>query len=64
MTTYQIEIACDSIEAEEFVAWLNKKGHDAEVGNSTENYIDCICTHHDLEMNEIMNALWDEYCNE
>lgn len=61
--TYQIEVATDHAEAEEFVAWLNKHGHDASIGGSTGNYIDGTLTDNCAESNETMNSLWADYCN-
>lgn len=63
MTTYTIEIACDTPEAEQFAAWLNAQGHDARVGRSTGNYVDGSWTDNNAEANEIMNDLWSQYCN-
>ena len=60
---YQIEIASDTIEAEEFCYYLNKNGHDAIIGNTTGNYVDGNCTNSDIDANEIMNGLWSDYCN-
>lgn len=64
---YKIEIAFDICGTEEgaheFAAWLNEKGHDAKVGNSTGSYVDGRWTHIDQEASEIMNLLWYEFCN-
>ena len=66
MSTYAIEIAFDACgteeAAQEFAAWLNEKGHDAKVGNSTGSYVDGRSTSNDEEAREIMNNLWDEFC--
>jgi hypothetical protein len=61
--TYKIEIACDGIEGEEFAAWLRSKGHDAFVGRSTAGYVDGEWTSHNDDAKEIMNRLWNDYCN-
>lgn len=63
MSNHEIIIAVDAHEAEEFAAYLNAKGHDARVGNSTGNYVDGVCTDHDAEASETMNSLWEQYCN-
>lgn len=67
MSTYTIEIAFDSCGTEEgaheFAAWLNEKGHTAKIGNSTGSYVDGRWTCSDEEAREIMNSLWDEFCN-
>ncbi len=63
MKTHKIEIAVDTEQAEEFVAWLNAQGHDATVGTSTGNYVDGTWTSTDEQANEIMRELWDSYCN-
>lgn len=59
---YTIILACDATESEEFSAWLEQKGHDVSIGNSTGSYVDGIWTQHDENASEIMNLLWDEYC--
>lgn len=63
MMTYTIEIACDNPEAEAFAEWLKAQGHDAKVGRSTGNYVDGSWTSNNAAANEIMNDLWDQYCN-
>ena len=60
---HKIEIACDTPEADEFSEYLNKQGHDADIGTSTGNYIDGIWTSGDITANRIMNNLWIDYCN-
>ena len=62
MTTYTIEIACDHTDKNAFCNWLNNQGNNAEIGNTTGNYINGICTSTEPEANEIMNNLWDNYC--
>ncbi len=61
--THKIEIAVDHTEADEFCAWLNEQGHSATVGTSTGNYVDGEWTSSDADASEILNGLWDEYCN-
>lgn len=61
--THEIEIAVDHTEAEEFCAWLNEQGHSATVGRYTGNYVDGEWTSSSAEAGEILNTLWDEYCN-
>jgi hypothetical protein len=63
MKKYKIEIAVDHLEGSEFVAWLNKNGHDAAIGSSTGNYVDGEWTSSDDDANQILNNLWDKYCN-
>ncbi|MCY1417013.1 hypothetical protein D9M71_325310 [compost metagenome] len=63
MTTYTIEIAVDTHEAEEFRAWLTEQGHTATIGTSTGNYIDGRWTSSDQDASDIMNKLWSAYCN-
>jgi hypothetical protein len=61
--THEIEIACDTVEAEQFRDWLIAQGHSAKIGRSTGNYVDGMWTSTDTEANEIMNGLWSDYCN-
>lgn len=63
-TTYAVEIAADTTEAEQFSAWLNAQGHTATVGRSTGNYINGEWTSTSAEASEIMRRLWDAYCNQ
>ncbi len=63
MEKYSVEIAGDTKEADEFCAWLNDNGHDAQVGKSTGNFIDGECTSHNEKANDIMRSLWEGYCN-
>ncbi len=63
MEKHRIEIAVDTIEADEFAAWLNSQGHNATVGTSTGNYVDGEWTSASEEAIEIMRVLWEEYCN-
>ena len=63
MKKYKIEIAVDNAEGKEFVAWLNKNGHDASLGTSTGNYINGDWTSTDENANQILNDLWNKYCN-
>ena len=59
-----LEIACDTDEGEEFVAWLNQSGHDATLGKTTSNFIHGKDTSLDAELSAIMNQLWNQYCDE
>jgi hypothetical protein len=43
-TRHKIEIAVNSEYSQEFADWLNKKGHVASVGRTTENFINGVCT--------------------
>jgi hypothetical protein len=63
-TTYQIELAVDSCEVEEFNQWLNNHGHQSKIGNSTANYVNGVCTYMDEHANTILNQFWDNYCND
>lgn len=63
MSTYEIIIAVDTPEAEEFATWLEEQGHSAKVGDSTGNYADGVWASSDSEADEIMNRLWGDYCN-
>ena len=60
--THSIEVANDTPEAEEFVAWLKNRGHDATVGRSG-NYVDGVWTSCSAEASDIMRGLWQGYCN-
>lgn len=60
---YKIEIACDHHDAVTFCDWLKENGHDAKIGRSTGNYVDGSWTSQNDDAREILNALWDEYCN-
>lgn len=63
MKKYQIEVSCDSNEGAEFVACLNAQGHNAKLATTTDGYIDGVSTT-DNDANEIMNDLWNAYCNQ
>jgi hypothetical protein len=60
-TRHKIEIAVDSEYSQEFVDWLNTKGHIAHVGRTTENYMNAVCTADDSHVNEILRHLWEEF---
>lgn len=60
-TRHKIEISVNSEYSQEFADWLNKKGHVASVGRTTENFIDGVCTADDNHSNEIMRILWEEF---
>ena len=63
MTKHNVTVSSDSEEGAEFVAWLNAAGHDAELGNSTGNYVDGLWTLKDIGACETMRTLWTDYCN-
>ena len=60
-TRHKIEIAVNSEYSQEFADWLNKKGHVASVGRTTENFINGVCTADDAHLDEIMRQLWEEF---
>jgi hypothetical protein len=60
---YDITIACDHAEGEEFAAWLNVQGHRAKIGRDTGNYIDGIRTSASPVASDIMRSLWEAYGN-
>ena len=59
----RIEIADDHYEGAAFVAWLNANGYDAELGNTTGNYVDGRWTAVSDSADDLLRDLWDEYCN-
>lgn len=61
--THVIEIDGDHHEAAEFVAWLNKEGHDATIGHRGSDYVDGDGTYYDEDAQSISNTLWENYCN-
>lgn len=63
MSTFEIIIAADTLEAKGFAIWLERQGHSAKVGDSTGNYVDGVWTSSDTAADEIMSRLWGEYCN-
>lgn len=63
MSTYEIIISVDTPEAEDFATWLEEQGHSVKVGDSTGNYVDGVWASTDDEASEIMNGLWESYCN-
>lgn len=63
MSTFNIIVSIDTDEAEAFVAWLIERGHKAKIGDSTANYVDGVSTSNSNEADEIMNGLWNDYCN-
>jgi hypothetical protein len=63
ITTYKISIAIDTTEADEFLDFLKKQGHDADINTSTGNYVNGIRTSTDECAKEIMNSLWVKYCD-
>lgn len=61
--TYNVEVANDHAEAEEFVAWLIEEGHDASVTNSGST-VDGCWTGNNAEARGILNNLWSDYCDQ
>jgi hypothetical protein len=55
-TNYTIVLSVDHHEGEKFAAWLNERGHNASVGRDTGNHIDA-------DHDNILTALWNEYCS-
>ena len=62
MKTYTVVVSTDTESGDQFVEWLIEQGHDAALGNSTENYIDGACASSDENASMTMNTLWNEYC--
>ena len=62
MKALQIEIADDHCEGEQFAEWLCSQGHDAKMGITTGNCVNGRWTSADVEANETLRQLWDEYC--
>lgn len=60
-TRHKIEISVNSEYSQEFADWLNKKGHVASVGRTTENFINGVCTADDEHAREMMRQLWEEF---
>jgi hypothetical protein len=61
---YSIQLGMDFpiYELENFQNWLEEKGHQASIGNTTGTFIDGYWTSVNTEANYVMNELWDEYC--
>ena len=64
MEKYDIELAVDTIDAEEFRDYLIKQGHDVKIGKSTGNYVNGVRTSTDADANMILNDLWNNFCAE
>ena len=64
----RLELAINTIEAEQFRDWLIAQGHDTRVGNSTGDYIDGVMcggrNDDDGEARAVLGALWEQYCNQ
>jgi hypothetical protein len=60
MKKYRIEVSGETPEGADFVAWLNEQGHDAKLGRTSGDYVDGVGTNN-IEANEIMRTLWEEY---
>lgn len=63
MEAYDIEIAADHTESQEFSNFLNRLGHTATIGSTTANRIDGESTSNSADANEIMRQLWEDFCN-
>ena len=55
-----IEVAFNQKDGFEFVEWLNKKGHEAKLGDSFEHYIDGESCE-DLVIGKKLIDLWNEF---
>lgn len=58
-----IEVACDLDECDQFVDWLETKGHNAKVSSESSSRVDGSRTFNDAEARYIFEGLWFEYCN-
>lgn len=61
---HKIVISCDTPDAEQFCDYLNALGHDAEIGDSTGNYVDGTWTSADETANAIMRQMWVDFCDQ
>jgi hypothetical protein len=61
--SYRIEVSNENDFCEEFVEWLNAKGHDASVCKNDCGSIEGYSNLFSHEYSEIMNELWEAYCN-
>jgi hypothetical protein len=61
-TLYKIEVSQGTDCGDEFVAWLNEQGHDAEMSSDTGNWVDGSLSDCDDAGNSIINKLWEEFC--
>lgn len=57
---FDIELAVDHEESEQFKEWLNKNGHNAIIGTSTGNYVNGLNGFFSSEL----NRLWNDYCDQ
>ncbi len=58
---YNIKVARGHRDGDQFIAWLNEKGHRAKESDNDANYVNGWPTSdHEVEDN-IINALWNEY---
>ena len=62
MEKYDIELAVDTIDAEEFRDYLIKQGHDVIIGKSTGSYVNDVWTALNGDADMILNDLWEKYC--
>lgn len=61
MSKYRIELAVDHCEAEQFEAWLNQNGHDAEIGSTDTSFVDGEPSYCE-DAGRVMSELWEAYC--
>ncbi len=60
---FNIKVACDTPEIADFIAYLDKNGHNAQASEDDSNYVEGIRTSTDQGANKIMTKLWNNYCN-
>lgn len=59
MTTYEIELACDQHEGEQFAGWLRAQGHTVAIGRTTHGTISSL---DQTDATTELNGLWERYC--
>ena len=62
MEKLDIEIACDTQDAELFIKYLESLGHSAIIGDSDGNYIDGVRTRGETDETIIMNKMYEDFC--
>lgn len=60
-TLHIIEVACDDIEAEGFIEWLNAEGHTASLSWGTTTFIDGWSVDKSMIAKELETYFWDAY---
>lgn len=55
-----IELGCDSDPA--FAEWLQNRGYNAYLGNTTETWIDGVLAKNEEELRELSETLWNDFC--